>query len=357
MNIFFNEKYQTDLRSLLDLNFNWEKLKGSSFLITGATGLIGHSLIDFLLFLDKEFSLDIKIFGTGRNKNKFYKSFEGFCDSSKLNFIECDLSKDFDLQNVFSSINKIDYVVHLASNTHPLLYSTQPVETITTNVFGLYNLLNLSSVLNVSRFVFASSVEVYGENRGDEKYFSENYCGYINSNTLRAGYPESKRLCESLCQAFIAQKKLDVVIPRLSRVYGPTMQMDDSKALSQFIKKALNREDIVLKSEGNQFYSYTYVLDAVSAVLCILLNAPCGEVYNVSSPASDITLKELAELLASFSNTSVVFDLPDETERKGYSTATQAVMDNKKILSLGWKPLFDIKNGLQNTLEILRALS
>ena len=147
------------------------------------------------------------------------------------------------------------------------------------------------------------------------------------------------------------------MIPRLSRVYGPTMQMDDSKALSQFIKKALNREDIVLKSEGNQFYSYTYVLDAVSAVLCILLNAPCGEVYNVSSPSSDITLKELAQFLASYSNTKVVFDLPDETERKGYSTATQAVMDNKKILSLGWKPLFNIKNGLQNTLEILRALS
>ena len=78
MNVFFNEKYQDNLRSLLDLNFNWEKLKGSSFLITGATGLIGHSLIDFLLFLNKEFSLGINILGTGRNKNKFYNSFEGF---------------------------------------------------------------------------------------------------------------------------------------------------------------------------------------------------------------------------------------------------------------------------------------
>lgn len=98
--------------------------------------------------------------------------------------------------------------------------------------------------------------------------FDEDYCGFINCNTLRAGYPESKRCGEALCQAYIRQKGLDIVIPRLTRSYGPTMLMSDSKAVSQFIKKGLAGEDIVLKSKGNQYYSYTYVADAVSGADC-----------------------------------------------------------------------------------------
>ena len=117
------------------------------------------------------------------------------------------------------------------------------------------------------RCVFASSNEIYGENRGDIEKFPESYCGYINCNTLRAGYPESKRCGEALCQAYIQQKGLDIVIPRLTRSYGPTLLKSDTKALSQFLRKALLGEDIVLKSAGTQYYSYLYVADSVSGLL------------------------------------------------------------------------------------------
>lgn len=134
-----------------------------------------------------------------------------------------------------------DVVIHLASTTHPRAYASEPVSTITSNVTGLQNLLEYSLVggndHRDGRFVFASSVEIYGKNRGDAERFDEQYCGYIDPNTLRAGYPEAKRLGEALCQAYSEQHGIDFVIPRIARTYGPTLHKDDSKALSQFITK------------------------------------------------------------------------------------------------------------------------
>ena len=124
---------------------------------------------------------------------------------------------------------------------------------------------------SIVRFLLAFSNEMYGENRGDVEFYDEDYCGYIKCNTLRAGYPESKRCSEALCQAYKQQKGLDVVIARLTRSYGPTMNMSDTKAVSQFIKRGVAGEDIILKSEGTQYFSYTYMSDAVSGLLWVLL--------------------------------------------------------------------------------------
>ena len=134
------------------------------------------------------------------------------------------------------------------------------------------------------------------------------------------------------------QRSMDAVILRLSRVYGPTMLASDSKALAQFLKKGIAREDIVLKSLGGQYYSYTYVGDAVSAILHILLHGENGEAYNVADPASDITLKDLAGLIADCAGTKVVYELPDAVETAGYSKATRAVLDAAKLKKLGWIP-------------------
>ena len=99
-----------------------------------------------------------------------------------------------------------------------------------------------------------------------------------------------------------------------SRTYGPTMLLSDTKAISQFLKKGAAGEDIVLKSVGDQFYSYSYVADAVSGLLTVLLKGDCGEAYNVADPASDITLKDLAQMIAGKAGTKVAFALPDEKE-------------------------------------------
>ena len=197
-------------------------------------------------------------------------------------------------------------------------------------------------------------MEIYGENRKDVDKFGESYLGYIDCNTVRAGYPESKRLSEALCNAFEAQKEQDFVIGRFSRVYGPTMGIDDSKAIAQFIRKAAAGEDIVLKSDGNQLYSYTYVVDAAVAALYLLLYGKSGEAYNVADENSEITLKDLAGILAEAAGSRVVFELPDAVEQAGYSTATKALLDTKKINELGWRAKTPIKEGLEKTVQILR---
>ena len=152
---------------------------------------------------------------------------------------------------------------------------------------------------------------------------------------MRAGYPESKRCSEALCQAFIKQKNMDIVVPRLTRSYGPTMLMSDSKAISQFIRKGLEGEDIILKSAGLQYYSYTYVADAVSGLLTVLFKGKCGEAYNIADEASDITLKDLAAIISEYAGKKVIFELPDEIEAAGYSKATKARLNSNKLACLG----------------------
>ena len=245
-------------------------------------------------------------------------------------------------------------MIHLASNTHPVAYATQPVSTIMTNITGLGNMLEYACNCGASRFAFASSNEIYGENRGDVELFDEKYCGYIDSNTLRAGYPESKRCGEALCQAYARQYGIDVVIPRFTRSFGPTLLESDTKALSQFLRNAVHHEDIVLKSEGRQYYSYTYVADAVSGLLYVLLLGASGEAYNIADESGDITLRDLASELASIAGTKVVFDLPDATEAAGFSKATKARLSSSKLKKLGWTCRFPLRTGLEHTVLSLQ---
>lgn len=344
MSIYENDLYLQDLRTVAALELPWEQLRRKSMVISGATGMIGSFLIDVLM----EKGLDMTLYALGRNEEKAKARFARWWGDEHFRFVECDINSGIPLKE------DVDYVFHAASNTHPVAYATDPIGTITTNIIGTDHLLRFAAEHGARRVLFASSVEVYGENRGDVELFSEDYCGYINCNTLRAGYPESKRSGEALCQAYIKQQGLDVVIPRLARTYGPTMLMSDTKALSQFLKKGIAGEDIVLKSEGTQLFSYTYVADAVSGVLYCLLLGQCGESYNIADSASDIRLRDLAAIIAQAAGRKVVFDLPDATERAGYSTATKAVMDSRKIRTLGWQAQYTIQTGLQRTLSILK---
>ena len=173
---------------------------------------------------------------------------------------------------------------------------------------------------------------------------------------MRAGCPESKRWGEALCQAFKVQKGLDIVIPKPTRSYGSTMLMSDTKCISQFIKKGVAGDDIVLKSARIQFYSYTYVADAVSGLLMILLKGENGEAFNIAEEHSDIMLKDIAAIIASINNKTVVFEVPDTIEAAGYSTATKARLNGHKLQKLGWIPKYDISSGLNRTISILRTL-
>lgn len=323
----------------------WNLLKGKRILITGVTGMIGYTLLQILLEYNQKEKAGIELVGISRDKERAIDRLEDVMQYPEFFYIPRDINEPL------VEMGDFDYIIHCASNTHPKQYSTDPIGTILANVWGTKNLLDYISTHGKSRFVFLSSVEIYGENRGDVDLFKEDYLGYIDCNTLRSGYPEGKRLGESLCNAYAKQKNVDFVIARLSRTYGPSLQNTDSKAISQFITKASLGENIVLKSRGDQLYSYTYEEDAATAILLIMLKGSSGEAYNVADRESAVTLAELANYLANMADTKVVYEIPDEVEQAGYSTATKAILDASKLEKLGWKPKVHMREGLRRTIE------
>ena len=351
MDIFENPLYLEDVCAVAELALPWERLQNKSLLLSGSTGLLGSFLVDVLMERNVRFGLNCRVCALSRSREKAARRFALHAGDPRLVFVEADIQ----LPLVREELGDVDYVLHLASNTHPLQYATDPIGTITTNIIGLQNLLDFAVAHRAERFAFASSNEIYGENRGDTEFFTEDYCGYVNSNTLRAGYPESKRCGEALCQAYRSQKGLDVVIPRFTRSYGPTMQMSDTKAISQFLKKGIAGENIVLKSAGGQYYSYQCMADSVSGLLTVLLCGESGEAYNIAEEHSDIRLRDLAQSIADFCHTQLVFELPDAVEASGYSTATKARLSGAKLAALGWKPRYEIREGLERTIRILRG--
>lgn len=342
--------YQRDLKNIAATERLTERLSGKTVMLSGATGMIGKCIIDLLMQYNSGRPADkqVSIIAISRKEESARQRLEEHWDKETFRYISCDVNQEI------PECGNVDYVIHAASNTHPLQYSQDSIGTITSNVIGTKNLLDYAVSHSTLRFCFVSSVEIYGENRGDVDLFTEDYQGYIDCNTLRAGYPESKRVGEALCNAYGQTYRLDFVIPRLSRVYGPTMLMSDSKAIAQFIKKAAAGEDIVLKSAGTQLYSYTYASDAALGILTVLLEGKSGEAYNISDRESEVTLRQIAEWLAEDNGVRVVFDMPDQTERAGYSTATKALLDTEKITGLGWRPQTHMREGLRKTVVSLR---
>lgn len=336
--------YQEDLDRILQTN-GIDSLKGMRFLITGATGLIGVCLIDALMRYNRQ-GADIDVYALGRSREKAASRLGDYFGDAHFHFLE------HDAHDPLPKIPDADVIIPLASNTHPLAYSQYPIETIEINVKGAEHALQ-KAVECGATVLYPSTVEVYGNARGED-IFTEDYTGMLNLSTARSCYTESKRLSEALCQSYIAERGARVKIVRLSRAFGPTMLMSDSKASSQFILKALGGEDIVLKSKGEQLFSYTYVADAVSAMLYVLVHGENGQPYNISNEACNVRLKDFARLCAEWAGREVVFELPSETEQKGFSIAMRAILDNNRIKGIGWQPGYTMADAISRTLSILK---
>lgn len=342
------QQYKQDIKRIISLNLPWQKLQNQSLLLTGASGLIGTMLIDVLMAKNEKEQLNCNIYAVGRNKDKALKHLGDYWENPNFHFMSIDVNQPIPLKQ------NVDYIIHAASNTHPKLYASDPVGSLMTNLEGTYNLLEYGRTHDLKRMLFLSSVEIYGQALHPEDIFDENYCGYINCNEVRACYPEGKRAGEALCNAYISKYGMDIVIPRLSRVYGPTMRLDDSKAMSQFLINGLKGEDIVLKSLGLQRFSYCYVGDVVQGLLYCLLKGKCGEAYNIADVKADMQLKDLAQYIANLNGQKVIFDLPEAMEQTGFSKVTIGVMDSSKLQKLGWVPFDNLKSGIKKTIEILR---
>lgn len=343
MNYYNTLTYENELIEIVEKRQTF--FNNKRILVSGARGMLGSMFIDAMMLLNRKYGSNIKIYAVTRNKKLAEERFIRHIDDNHFNIFFADINKD-----KIKIDEDIDFVVHGASNTHPFLYSGKPIETILTNVAGTNNLLEFAVKHRCKRFLFLSSVEVYGENRGDCEKFKEDYCGYINSNTMRAGYPESKRTGETLCQAYIKEYGLDSVILRLARCYGPGILQNDSKALSQFIHRAKEKRYIILKSEGKQEFSYVYQADVVDAMCYFLQFGISGECYNVTGKDSDVSLKDLAEKIADMSGVLVKYELPDKNEAAGYSMATKAVLDGRKAETIGWTAVYPIWEGIKRSL-------
>ena len=183
--------------------------------------------------------------------------------------------------------------------------------------------------------------------------FTEDCSGYVDCTTLRACYPSAKRASESLCIAYAHQYGIDVRIARPCHIYGPNFSNSDKRVYAQFIRNVLADEDIVMKSTGNQYRSWCYVVDCVSALMYILLKGKNNEAYNIADEDSNITIKELAEIIAKIAGKKVILKIPSDFEKAGFNVVTKSLFSVSKLSELGWKIKGNISSKIQSTINAL----
>ena len=332
--------YFEDIEAVFRLELPWNVLSECNILVTGATGLIGGCLVETLMRNPKR---KYHIYASGRSEARARVLFNDFLGDEYFHFLKYDVIEPLNCEIQF------DYIIHAASNGSPNFFAEKPVEVMKANFYGVDNLLNYGVHHGMKRMLYVSSGEVYGE--GDGRPFSESYSGYVDCTKPRSCYPSAKRAAESLCASYIVEHNTDVVIARPCHIYGPHFTESDNRVYAQFISNVLNDENIILKSTGEQIRSWCYVLDCISALLFILLKGKNGCAYNIADNKSNISIKELAELVAGIENKEVVFDLPSFDEQRGFNTVNKSVFLTDQLESLGWKITDDLYSKMVSTIK------
>ena len=318
-----NKIWQEDIDQIAKSNII-DEFKNSSFLITGATGLVGSELVFSLLCANRIKNLNNKIYALVRNEAKAKALFKNVLDNPNFNLV---------IQDVIEPINcceKIDYVFHCASITSSIDMVKKPVDTIITTFNGTKNVLDFALKSN-SKVLYLSSLEAYGI-INSEAEIKEDDLGYIDLANPRSSYPESKRIAENLCASYSSQYGLDIKIARLTQTFGAGISRDDNRVFAQFAKSAINREDIVLHTKGETIRNYCYITDAVIA-LFVILKKGFG-VYNVANKSTAISIKNMAQLIANQNDVFLKYEIDDIN--RGYNPTICMKLDTKKLENLGW---------------------
>lgn len=332
--------YKQDILNVTTLDLPWSKLSGCNILVTGATGLIGGCLVEVLMSRQDK---DYHVYASGRNEMRARARFAEYADDPAFHFFLYDVMQPLEGDVQF------DYIIHAASNASPNFFATKPVEVIKSNIDGVANLMDYGMEHGLKRLLFVSSGEVYGE--GDGRVFTEDYSGYVNPTSPRSCYPSSKRAAETLCVSYGAEYGIETVIARPCHTYGPNFTESDNRVYAQFIRNVLAGQDIVMKSTGAQFRSWCYVVDCAAALLYILLKGENGQAYNIADASSNISIKQLADMIAKIGGKKVVIDLPSDAEKAGFNVVTKSVFSTEKLKRLGWNLTGDLNDKLMATIS------
>lgn len=335
-----------DAQNILKQPLSWEKLKDSKVLVTGASGMLGSYVTRTVITLKEKEAWDIDIYALVRNPQKLPEDIR-----DKVTVIKQSVAEPIDTDV------KFDYIIHAASPASPLIMKDDPVGTIAANTLGAFYTLELARKSDAKGYIFVSSREIYGQPYDGQKEFTEETYGFVDPLLPRSCYPEGKKAAETMCASFAQQYGLNVKIARLAHTYGPGMSIDDGRVQADFLRDVVNNRDIVLKSEGRPIRTYTYVSDAVSAIFRILLDSD-EVVYNISSPESTVSIRQLAETLVEAypeKGLKLVFDIPENSGNTGAAPFTLGILNSDKLQALGWKPRYSLRDGLVRTVEFLKV--
>lgn len=341
--------YTDDLRTAYQSIPDASALFGSRILVTGATGMICSSVVDLLLFMNRELDAGITVYVAGRSEQAAAERFPGLRTGEDLVFVPYDATSSAQV----ALDTDVDFVIHGASNANPAMYMELPVETMLANIVGLSAMFDVARAASARRLLYISSSEVYGKKEGAEP-FDENDFGYLDILNRRAGYPSSKRAGESLCVAYGMEYGIDSVIVRPGHIYGPSIRDSDNRVSAEVTRRAVAGEDVVLKSPGAQLRSYCYSLDCASAILTVLVRGEAANAYNISNPHSICTVRELAEAVAKAGGVELRFDLPVGVDTVVHNLMENSALASGKLEALGWVPAFDLQHGVERMMAVLK---
>lgn len=315
-----------------------EQMKASTIFITGGTGLVGYNILKELSEVAEE--LELRILALVRSEEKARQLFAGL--SERIIPVQGDVRAPFCIDE------PVHYIIHGAGITASAAFVNQPADTIMTAVTGTQNVLDLAREKQVRSMVYLSSMEVYGSPQEDT-VLTEADVGYLDPLQLRSSYPQSKRMCETLCVAYAEEFGVNVKIARLAQTFGPGMQPGDRRAIIQFMEAAMNQQDIRIKATGQSARMYLYTFDAVTALLTLLLKGKSGTAYNVANQDTYCSIQALAETIVRVvgSSSTVMVNTGTEAERRIYPPDSFLRLDTTGIESLGWKPRVSLQESLR----------
>lgn len=319
--------------------------ENKKILISGADGMIPSYFVYFFSYLNEfVFKKKCKLYLVVRNK-KACKRIAPFLEKTYIKVIAQDVSKSFKIDE------PLDYIIHAASAASPEKYIKEPVQTINSNVLGLYNLLSLPQK-KLKGLLFFSTAELYGSPDNKDIPIEENYVGSTNFHDVRSCYVESKRFGEVLCMNYFREYKTPIKIIRPFHVYSPEVDMNDKRIFAAFVRSSIEGSDIEINGDGTPTRSLCYITDAITMMLRIIQSDYYnGEIFNVGNQKNEIPIKELAYIISSFSKKRINVKILGKKSKVGGAPMRSCPDMQKMKRLLKFVPKVDIKTGFSRVIS------